>query len=101
MPVESIVSATSLCKVSLDQLHSLPDDTVISKQWIEQQQMLLDLWASILGVFAHGTHSIEHRLRRNLAYSHAIAQLLDSVVRNLQSRKHQSASLPPVADTRQ
>jgi hypothetical protein len=53
--------------------------------WEEDVQIRVNLFTSKLGVFATGSHSIDHRLRKNKTVSRAIVQLLESLLANLTS----------------
>ena len=84
MAGDAIVVKTGECLRILALLDG-PSAGLQDTGWAEEQQMRLHLWASKLGVFASERLSITYRLRRNLAVSQAILQILGAILLNLQS----------------
>ncbi|GIZ44750.1 hypothetical protein CKM354_000794000 [Cercospora kikuchii] len=94
----SISQLTKTCRHELDELSSSHRDAVKRivhdplaepptaldlLAWIPEQKTKLNLFADLLGVFAHGSLSVEHRLRNNSAVRSSIAQLLEAISKNL------------------
>lgn len=48
--------------------------------WLEDVQLKVNLFVSKLGVFAAGSLSVDHRLRRNKTVSNGISQILDAAL---------------------
>ena len=59
-----------------------------AEKWAEEQQMRLSLFTSKLGVFAIGSLSIDHRLRKNKTVTRALVQILDALLKNLASCRY-------------
>ena len=53
--------------------------------WVQNVQIRANLFTSKLGVFAAGSLSIDHRLRRNKTVCRGIIQILDAVVSNTEN----------------
>ncbi|PPJ61072.1 hypothetical protein CBER1_07412 [Cercospora berteroae] len=97
-PEPSISQLTKTCRQELDELSSSHRDAIRRTgndalaepptafdllAWVPEQKTKLNLFADVLGVFASGSLSVEHRLRNNSAVRSSIAQLLQAISKNL------------------
>ena len=85
MSADSIKRIFRICLDRIDVISRNAEAVQLELEWLGQQAMLLDLWASLLGVFAEGPYSIAHRFRKNVAVSQATMQLLLALQSDLRS----------------
>ena len=52
--------------------------------WLQNVQLRANLFTAKLGVFAAGSLSIDHRLRRNKTVARGVSQILGAVLLNLE-----------------
>lgn len=69
----AIPRVTQKCIGDLGHVASLQGD---SQTWAENQAARLNIWASTLGVFSRGRHSLEYRLRLNEDMAEMLLQIL-------------------------
>jgi hypothetical protein len=68
----------------LDDIRELNVAAQEQRTWAENQLARFNLWTESLGVFAHGTFSIEHRLAENDQVKGVVYQLLAALSANLE-----------------
>lgn len=78
----NVKSLARTCRGALDIVATSQSHAEEVRSWAEVERRRFRLFTDVLGVFAKGKLSIEHRLRMNASTNYAIAQLLDAVVQN-------------------
>jgi len=86
----AIPGGTQKCIDGLARLASVQDGP---RTWAENQAARLNIWASTLGVFSHGRHSLEYRLRLNEDMSEMLVQILDGLSDTIVSHTHLGKSI--------
>lgn len=81
----SIESSINSCVALFGVLRQDPPTDVKEATWIDEQRILLNMWAAQVGVHARGRSSIDHRLRRNPTVTASILRLTTILQDNLQS----------------
>lgn len=81
----SIASLTNSCVALFGSLTQDPRTHAKEATWIDEQRMLLNMWAVQVGAQARGRSSIDHRLRRNPTVTASIVRLMEILQDNLQS----------------
>ena len=85
MEASPIVEKSQRCLRLVDDIEFHVSSEAEYASWWEGVQMRTHLSTSKLGVFAAGSLSIDHRLRRNKTVTKAIIQILDALLANLKS----------------
>lgn len=86
MEVGSISAETDRCLQLLNTLWRGRQLEADMRAWLEDAELKVNLFVSRLGILAAGSHSIDHRLRRNKTVSSAILQILDAAVLDTRDR---------------
>lgn len=81
-----LAQATALFRSKMCKLKAL-EKSADEDEWLERQLLLVDLWIAVSGVFGTEAHSMRHRLRKNVASSHAFLQILQALNKNAELRK--------------
>lgn len=83
MDPNPISTRAERCSLLLGKIGERVDTGTELSAWLESVQIRSNLFTAKLGVFAAGSLSIDHRLRRNKTIGRAIVQILDSELFNL------------------